>query len=45
MIGREKARLTDIGVELGLVQVLDNLLDGRESPVPRIRQISAPDRW
>lgn len=31
---------TDVGVEFGLVQVVDNLLDGRDGPVPRRRDSS-----
>lgn len=30
-------KLTGVGIEVGLVEVLDNLLDGRDSPVPGSR--------
>jgi hypothetical protein len=36
MVPRWHGIRTDFGVELGVVEVLDNLLDGRDSPVPSV---------
>lgn len=33
---RDVKLLTNVGIQLSFVQVFDNFLDGRDSPVPRL---------
>lgn len=35
-------QLTDVGVELRVVEIVDQVLDGLDGPVPGVRLMSAP---
>ena len=37
VVARLPGGRTNIGVEIGIVQILDNRFDGRDGPVPNLR--------